>query len=460
MEYVGRTKLGWFVLLLSLSLNAGCLSEAESGLNPTSSSVSDPGSTGSGGSGSGSGSGGSSTVIDVNFSVSTTSGVVPLQVQFTSPQHSEISEYIWNFDDGTTSTGPSQTHTFSQAGLYNVTLTAVASDGTQYTAEQDISAFASIDNADAIVPGTALFFDSFEYEAGREDSGVTSVFQSNGWSDVKTQQVTPDRNPLGYIYTTDSVPGYEGGMFPGAGSNRVLAMEALPTTLGFYDGPGTFWGNMQTDFYLQLGGAEQPSGTIPADVWFQFWMYTTGGITGGFDRGLKFIYPCNGSYPCQSASWLMTLGSTSQNPHWSELSNAGEPVPDVFLQVRGNNAAWTPGFDADDQIGQTDTSELVLGGRWVLVRMHIDTSGPQGTYEAWLRPMGGSEVKVAEYIGGATPNFDWPISNRAGHRVLLMPTTIGSQNVVSLYPESYDVTFYIDDFTMATSESDLPRYPY
>ena len=53
-------------------------------------------------------------------------------------------------------------------------------------AEQRINAFASINNADAIVPGTALFFDSFEYEAGREDSGVTTIFQNNGWSGVKT----------------------------------------------------------------------------------------------------------------------------------------------------------------------------------------------------------------------------------------------------------------------------------
>jgi hypothetical protein len=101
-----------------------------------------------------------------------------------------------------------------------------------------------------------------------------------------------------------------------------------------------------------------------------------------------------------------------------------------------------------------------MGGRWVLVKLHIDTSGPQGVFEAWLKPLGGTEVKVAEHVGGVTPGFQWPVSDHSGHRVLRMPTTIGSQNVVDLYPQSYDVTFYMDDFTMATSEDDLPRYPY
>ena len=238
-------------------------------------------------------------------------------------------------------------------------------------------------------------------------------------------------------------------------------MEALPTTLGDYSGPGTFWGDMQTDFYLQFGSENEPSGTIPADVWFQFWMYTTGGMTGGFTRSQnKFLYPCRGSYPCQDLSWLQSLGTFSANPHWVELSNDSEPLPDVFLRLLGTDAAWTPGFDAEQEFGHTDTSELILGQRWVLVKIHIDTSGTQGIYEVWLRPMGGREVKVAEHIGGVTPGFEWPIGDRSGHSVLRMPSTIGNHYVVDNYPESYDVTMYLDDFTIANSEDDLPQYPY
>ena len=315
-----------------------------------------------------------------------------------------------------------------------------------------------IRHGNVVVSENALFFDSFEYEAGRNDSGVTKIFRNNGWSAVKTQQVSPERNPRGYVYTTDTVPGYTGA-FPGANSRRVLAMEALPTTLGRYRGPDTFWGDMQTDFYLQYGGANQSAGTVPADVWFQFWMYTTGGMTGGFVRSQsKFLYPCNGNYPCQNASWLLSLGTTSAHPHWVELSNDSEPRPDVFLRLQGNDAVWTPGHYAEHDLGHTDTSELIRGQRWVLVTIHIDTSGPQGTYEAWLRPVGGREVKVAEHIGGVTPGFEWPVSDNSGHRVLRMPTTLGNRYVVQNYPESYDVTFYIDDFAIATSREGLPTY--
>lgn len=348
-------------------------------------------------------------------------------------------------------------------------LAPTSADRAQNGGQRNLDSLTSFDNTEAIVPGTAMFFDSFEYVADRSDSNVGVIFRKQGWNGVKTQQVEPNRHPLGYIYTTDTVLGYESGILPGTNSNRVLAMEALPTTLGHYDGPGTFWGNMQTDFYLEYGQVDGPPGAIPADVWFQFWMYTTpqtlGGKhgPGGFERGMKFLYVCNGSYGCQTESWMVTLGSTSQNPNWVELSSGlGEPVPDIFLQMRGNEAAWSPGHYAGDQFGQTNISEWIVSERWQLVKMHIDTSGPQGSFEAWIRPLGGSEVKVAENIGGVTPGFDWPLTQGSnGHRVLRMPTTVGSRHVVSNFGKlSYDHTIYLDDFTMARSEDDLPEYPY
>ena len=56
-------------------------------------------------------------------------------------------------------------------------------------------------------------------------------------------------------------PGYSGS-FPGIDSTRVLAIEARPGSLG-----------SQTDFYLQFGDENAPQGSVPADVWFQFWIY-------------------------------------------------------------------------------------------------------------------------------------------------------------------------------------------
>ena len=91
MQYVGRTKIGWFALFITLFLLSGCLEES----NPDA-LVSDPSGPGS------PGSGGDSPPIVLDFSVSATGGVIPLDVQFTATEHSEIAEYSWNFGEGTT----------------------------------------------------------------------------------------------------------------------------------------------------------------------------------------------------------------------------------------------------------------------------------------------------------------------------------------------------------------------
>ncbi len=94
----------------------------------------------------------------------------------------------------------------------------------------------------------------------------------------------------------------------------------------------------------------------------------------------------------------------------------------------------------------------LLAGRWHQVRIHVDTSGPQGTYEAWIRERGVSTwTKVSEWIGGVTPNFDWPIPEdmRDGNRAFAMPTTVNEE----------DSVLYLDEFAMATGDAALPTSP-
>jgi hypothetical protein len=69
-----------------------------------------------------------------------------------------------------------------------------------------------------------------------------------------------------------------------------------------------------------------------------------------------------------------------------------------------------------------------------------------------MKPLNGSWVKVAEWIDGVTSDFAWtiPQSDVGGHHVFRMPTTI----------DDFDSWIYLDDFAMATSEDDLPVYPY
>ena len=68
----------------------------------------------------------------VNFSVTPTSGCVPLTVQFTdqsSVAGSTITAWLWDFGDGTTGTTKHPAHTYSSAGNYNVTLRVTTASG-------------------------------------------------------------------------------------------------------------------------------------------------------------------------------------------------------------------------------------------------------------------------------------------------------------------------------------------
>jgi hypothetical protein len=297
-----------------------------------------------------------------------------------------------------------------------------------------------------------VFFDNFEYTVDRNDVNAANLFrQQGGWAAVKTEQ-SGEPGANGYLYTVASIPGYTGA-FPGGGSSRVLAMEALPYSQLF-----------QTDFYLQYGDGENATynEAIPGNVWFQFWIYInhTGDQLSRISEG-KFIYPCNTAYPCHSNKWLLTTGGWSALPLYQSL---GEPTNgDIFLNnpVSLDTTAVTnanfPSWDAW-KLGQTNTSEYMAANRWTLVKIHLDTSTQSGRYEAWMRHAGSAWIKVVEWIDGVTPaGFTWRINadQVGGHRVIRMPSTIGSANPAG---QNYDAWFYMDDFAIARSEAGLPVY--
>ncbi len=295
------------------------------------------------------------------------------------------------------------------------------------------------------VRARVVFSDRFEYVAGRSDPNAANVFVQNGWSNAKTQQNSSGAK--GYLHTVTSIPGYSGA-FPGTNSSRVLAIEALPITLG-----------VQTDFYLQYGNGSSSAydDTIPGDVWFQFWIYPlqSGSQTSTFGQREKFFYVCNMDYPCHSHLWMIMSTPATNNPN--NMFPLGYPSQGEFFWLLRNSAGvsqitnTTGDPDSQSAIGSPNPTEWMRPNRWTLVKMHVNTTATTGnSWEVWLRPYGRGWTKVSEWIGGRTPGFTWNIPSESvgGHRVLRMPTT-----------SDYDYTMYMDDFVMATAESDLPVYP-
>ena len=69
--------------------------------------------------------------VIADFTAQPTSGAVPLTVYFTNLS-SGAGSYSWDFGDGNSSSIPSPVHTYTNAGGYSVSLTAVGPGGYQH----------------------------------------------------------------------------------------------------------------------------------------------------------------------------------------------------------------------------------------------------------------------------------------------------------------------------------------
>lgn len=279
-------------------------------------------------------------------------------------------------------------------------------------------------------PMAAVLYDNFEYEVRRSDKNGEVAFKAHGWTDVKANNSYYERGG-GFLFT-ELNPILE---------SRVLVMESRPSTTNVPPG----WKFGQTDYYLKFGEDKAPLATIPSNVWIQFWTYAT--PESRFARRDKTIYPCRGPYPCQRGQmgWLFMWGSAG-------FETASAPDGGRFLALQGEHADFRGASEYPtnaQKLFQNMSPTPLLAGRWYQVKLHMDMSGEQGIYEAWLRERGASWKKVAEWIGGVTPKFVWPIpvAERVGFRQLAIPTTVNGPD---------DSTTYMDDFALAGSEEALP----
>ena len=278
--------------------------------------------------------------------------------------------------------------------------------------------------------GNWLFRDQFEYDAARNGSPVDQLFTQRGWTGIKANNASAGRGS-GFIYTRhDATRG-----------SRVLVLESRPQDL---PPPAGFPYN-QTDYYLQLGREGSSAESLPANVWIQFATYAT--PESRFSTRDKAIYPCSSFYPCTwgpNLGWLLMWGSGGFN-------TGGDGSSRRFLAME----AWNADYRADPEyptnkvkLFQNVNTTPMQGGVWYDVRLHLDTSGAQGVYEAWTRRQGGNWIKVSDWRGGVTPNFSWsiPTNQRRGHAMVRIPTTVNQHNN----------TVYIDDLVIAASEAELP----
>ena len=72
------------------------------------------------------------------FSVDVTSGQAPLLVHFTDQTTGDVTSWLWDFGDGSTSSQQNPTHTYNQTGSFTVRLDATGPGGSDSTSQVDL----------------------------------------------------------------------------------------------------------------------------------------------------------------------------------------------------------------------------------------------------------------------------------------------------------------------------------
>ena len=117
-----------------------------------------------------------------NFSASTTEGLRPLPVEFNDKSLGLITDWLWDFGDGTTSTEQNPTHIYTKSGKYTVKLTV---SWPSYTSTKTI-------NITVIGPfntRTGKYYDSIQAAVDDAQNGDTINVGNQGYPETYTENV-------------------------------------------------------------------------------------------------------------------------------------------------------------------------------------------------------------------------------------------------------------------------------
>jgi PKD repeat protein len=205
-----------------------------------------------------------------DFSASGTSGTAPFAVAFSDLSSGNVQARLWNFGDGSFSIEPAPVHTYTTAGSYSVSLTALGFGGQDSLTKAGLIAVNGPGGPDA---PTADF--SSDRTAGNVPMPVQftdrSVGEITSWAwNFGDGSTSSAQNPL-HTYTS-------GGRFtvslavsgPG-GSNAMVKLDHIVANV-----PGA----LDVDFV-----ADVTSGSAPLRVRFRAINVSGQALTGTFDFG-------------------------------------------------------------------------------------------------------------------------------------------------------------------------------
>ena len=331
-----------------------------------------------------------------SFVTNSTSPAVSQPVEFdASDSQGNILEYTWVFGDGgsMTTTDPTTTYTYDQAGTYDVTLTVESRDGSdtstrQLTLEEQAPVAAFTADPTTADTGEAVTFDA---------APSTGTISSYEWAFGDGETVTTSDPTTTHSY--DSAGSYDVTLTVSgqAGSNTTtesVTVEQQPLSASFDVDPASPDTGETVTF-----DAGNTTGTVDSYEW----AFGDGGSASTPDSSTAHTYDSAGTYD-------VTL--TVQGPEGSDTITESvvvdENVTAVFEPTPSSPAPGeTVTFDAGNSTGTVDSYEWTFGDGGAQTTTDSTTThtyDSAGSYDVTLTVTGveGSVDSTTETITAAT----------------------------------------------------------
>lgn len=292
-------------------------------------------------------------------------GTAPLTVQFTDTSTRLPTSWLWDFDDGTTSTEQHPAHTFASAGVRTVQMTATNSSGSSFTQDQ----------LTITTPADAHFGNVVLLAHLNGDDTATAFFDSSAYNrNLSIAAGTPTTSTLESKFNGSS------GRFPSAGGSINV-----PTA----DGNFVFTG----DFTLECWAYHIP-GTFAFPTILRcdfndigrYWLWRIAGD--------QYVFDANGATGgCHVAS---SVSASSYDNQW------------VFLTVQRASGVITMFVNGVSVASSTFGDVLGGGGTYGPLRISQSTGG-----EFWNGFL--AEVRVTNGYARYSGNFAPPTTPFPDH---------------------------------------------
>jgi PKD repeat protein len=263
-----------------------------------------------------------------NFTASPKSGAKPLAVQFTDQSTGDITSRSWDFGDGGSSNAVNPGHTYSNAGLYSVSLTVNGPGGNHTKA---ITNYITVTNPTSNPP-VANF-------SGTPTSGVKPLTVQ--FTDHSTGDITSRHWDFG-----------DGGSSTGTNPSHVYADTGTFTVGLSVSGPGGSHSKSIVDYITVI-----TAGTLVSNFW-------ASPLEGPVPLTVEFVNKSVGTVNSQIWDFGDSSTSTQKNPFHTYQTTGYFSVSLMVQGPAGSHTKSRPNFIYVSPSSQVDTklSDVTPGG--------------------------------------------------------------------------------------------------